>query len=115
MWSLHVCESPHTIHINASALCIVDISVRLKTSSFVFSLSLVLVWQVQFCRLCFVREMDTTLKGLHSIAAKASLNLHLGTIPVRVVSGWSCPIVIIGLNQSSYTGARTEHGNGLKG
>ena len=89
MWSLHVCESPHTIHINASALCIVDISVRLKTSSFVFSLSLVLVWQVQFCRLCFVREMDTTLKGLHSIAAKASLNLHLGTIPVRVGSVWS--------------------------
>ena len=59
-----------------------------------------MVW---FCKKADLKSPLVPLK-----VAKATLEMHLGTFPVRVG-----PIVILRLTQSSYAGAGTELGKRL--
>ena len=75
-----------------------------------------LVWQVCFGRFDLVwyglfYEEDLKKPLVPLKVAKASLELHLETIPVRVCPGRVGPIVILRLTQSSWAGAGTELGN----
>ena len=66
------------------------------------------VWQVWFG---FVNKADLKRPLVPLKVAKASLELHLETIPGRSGSVRSGPIVILRLTQSSCAGAGTELGN----
>ena len=74
---------------------------------------MVLVWfgLVGLVQFGFVNKANLKKPLVPFKIAKAILGLHLGTIPARVGSVRSGPIVILRLTESSCAGAGTELGN----